>query len=159
MSDHSDDRTLEELEKEIRRAAARLDPVPPELIQAATDAFAFRDLDAELAELVFDSLLDADPATLVRGAADHRLVSFKTAGLTIDIEVAGDGSQRQLMGQIVPPGPATVEIRHRDGVSTTEADELGRFSASALPAGPVSLRLRQAAGQPRPAVVTGWLSI
>jgi hypothetical protein len=156
MSDHLDDRALEE---EIRRAAARLDPVPPELIQAATDAFAFRDLDAELAELVFDSLLDADPATLVRGSAAHRLVSFQAAGLTIDIEVAGEGSQRQLMGQIIPPGSATVEIRQRDGVSTTEADELGRFSASALRAGPVSLRLRQAAGQPRPAVVTDWLSI
>ncbi|HEX4060444.1 MAG TPA: hypothetical protein VHY58_05405 [Streptosporangiaceae bacterium] len=155
MTNQPDDRTVEE---EIRRAAARLDPVPPELMQAATDAFAFRDLDAELAELVFDSLLDADSATLVRSSGDRRMVSFKTAELTIDIEVSRTGSDRQVMGQIMPPGPATVEIRHRNGVSTVDADELGRFSSAELRAGPLSLRLRQA-GQPGPVVVTDWVAI
>jgi len=157
MSDQPDDR---ELEEEIRRAAARLDPVPPELTAAAVDAFAFRDLDAELAELAFDSLLDADPATLVRGSAGPRLVSFTAGELSIDIEVAGAGPDRQLMGQIMPPGPVRVEFRRRDGATTsTEADELGRFSAASLRPGPLSLRVSGAAGQPRPAVVTDWLSI
>jgi hypothetical protein len=156
MSNEHDD---QEMEEEIRSLAARFDPVPPELVQAATDAFSFRDLDAELAELVFDSLLDADQGTLVRSSPDRRLVSFRTAELTIDIEVTSAGPQRQVMGQIVPPRPATVEIRHRDGVSTIDADELGRFSSGSLRAGPLSLRLRQAAGQPRPVVVTDWVSI
>jgi hypothetical protein len=155
MSDEHDD---QEMEEEIRRLAARLDPVPPELVQAATDAFSFRDLDAELAELAFDSLLDADQATLVRSSPDRRLVSFRTAELTIDIEVTRTGPQRQVMGQIVPPGPATVEIRHRDGVSVIDADELGRFSSASLRAGPLSLRLRPA-GHPQPVIVTDWVSI
>lgn len=155
MSDQSDDRNVEE---EIRRAAARLDPVPPELRQAANDAFGFRDLDAELAELVFDSLLDAASATLVRSSGDRRLVSFKTAELTIDIEVSRAGAERQVMGQIMPPGPAAVEIRHRRGVSIVDADELGRFSSAALVAGPLSLRVRQS-GQPGPVVVTDWVAI
>jgi hypothetical protein len=134
--------------------------VPPELIAAAVDAFAFRDLDAELAELAFDSLLDADPATLVRSSPGRRLLSFTTAELAIDIEVTGAGPERQVMGQIMPPGPVTVQFRHRDGATTTtEADDLGRFSAASLRPGPLSLRVSGTAGQARPAVVTDWLSI
>jgi hypothetical protein len=147
-----------ELEQELRRAAARLDPVPSEVIQAALDAYSWRDFDAELAELVFDSLLDQDEATLVRGSAGRRLVSFAVPGLTVDVEVTAAGSGRGVMGQLTPPQRATVEIRHGEGIVTVAADELGRFSSVALPAGPVSLRLTLADGDSRP-VVTDWLSI
>ena len=50
----------DELEAELRRLAADREPVPAELVQAALDAFGWRDIDAELAELVYDSLVDAD---------------------------------------------------------------------------------------------------
>jgi hypothetical protein len=64
------------------------------------------------------------------------------------------------MGQVIPPGPATVQFRHRDGTTTSaDADELGRFSVASLRPGPVSLRLSGAPGQPGPAIVTDWLSI
>jgi hypothetical protein len=163
MSDAADDSALEQ---ELRRVAARLDPVPPEVVQAAIGAFSWRDIDAELAELVFDSLLDADQATLVRGSPAQRLVSFKTPELTVDVEVATTASGRDVMGQISPPQRATVEIRHGAGVVTTDADELGRFRAASLQAGPMSMRLRPAGASQRPAgasqrpaVVTDWLSI
>ena len=57
----------DELEAELRQLAANREPVPAQLHQAAVDAFSWRDIDAEIAELVYDSLLDADAASLVRG--------------------------------------------------------------------------------------------
>ena len=58
-----------------------------------------------------------------------------------------------------PAQAATVQIRHRDGQVTVTADELGRFMSSAVPAGPVSLRLTTEGGPPRPAVITDWVAI
>jgi hypothetical protein len=156
MSDAPDDSTLEQ---ELRLAAARLDPVPPEVTAAAVDAFSWRDLDAELAELVFDSLLEADQATLVRGSAGRRLVSFKTAGLSVDVEVTSAGSGREIMGQITPPQRASVQIRHGAGIARTDADELGRFAAASLQAGPMSLRVSPAGGGTPASVITDWLAI
>ena len=49
------------LEEELRQAVAILDPVPAELRQLAMDAYALYDMDARLAELTFDSLVDAVP--------------------------------------------------------------------------------------------------
>lgn len=155
MRDETDEE-LDELEDELRRAAARFEPVPPEFLDAAAGAFAWRDIDAELAELVFDSLVDADEATLVRGSADRRLVSFSGGGLTIDVEVTSAGEARTVMGQIAPPQPGVVDIRRQRDTITVAADELGRFRSGPLPPGPLSLRLRPAAG---PAVVTDWVAL
>jgi len=152
MPDEADD----ELTDELRRLAARLDPVPPELLGAAAGAFTWRDIDAELAELVFDSLLDTDEASLVRGAPERRLVSFTGGGLTIDVEVTSAGPERTVMGQIVPPQRGVVDIRRRQETVSIEADELGRFRSGPLPPGPLSLRLRPAGGAP---VVTDWLAL
>ena len=149
----------EALEAELRRLAARDDPVPDLVLRAAMDAFSWRDLDSELAELVFDSLLDADPATLVRSSPGRRLVSFRTPAVSIDLEVTSTGSGREVMGQITPPERASVQIRHREGQVTLDADELGRFMSAALRPGPISLRLVSAADGERPAVVTDWVSI
>ena len=146
----------EQLTCELRRLASRLDPVPPELLDAAAGAFAWRDIDAELAELVFDSLVDTDEASLVRGAPERRLVSFTGGGLTIDVEVTSAGPERTVMGQIVPPQRGVVDIRRRQETVSIEADELGRFRSGPLPPGPLSLRLRPAGGAP---VVTDWLAL
>jgi hypothetical protein len=146
----------DELEEELRQLAARLEPVPPELLRGAVGAFAWRDIDAELAELVFDSLLDAEEASLVRGSPDRRLVSFASGGLTIDVEVTSAGDTRTVLGQIAPPHRGAVDIRRRQETVTVEADELGRFQAGPLAPGPLSIRLRPAVGSP---VVTDWLAL
>lgn len=152
MHDGPDD----ELEEELRQLAARLEPVPPELLRGAAGAFAWRDIDAELAELVFDSALDADEATLVRGSPERRLVSFAGGGLTIDVEVTHAGRFRTVMGQIDPPQRGAVDIRRRQETVTVEADELGRFQAGPLAPGPLSLRLRPVVGS---LVVTDWVAL
>jgi hypothetical protein len=149
------DEPEDELENELRRLAARVDPVPPELLRAAAGAFAWRDIDAELAELVFDSLAETD-AMLVRGSPDRRLLSFAGGGLTVDVEVTATGPERTVMGQIVPPRRGQVELRRGQDTVTVEADELGRFRSGPLPPGPLSLRLRTEDGAP---VVTDWLAL
>ncbi|MFE6199759.1 hypothetical protein [Streptomyces sp. NPDC057838] len=136
------------LEEELRRAAAVLDPVPAELQQLAVDAYALHDLDAEVAELAFDSLVDALP---VRGApAAPRMLTFRAGEVTVDVEVTPDG----LLGQVLPPQPARIEVLGgpRPGVPLT-ADDLGRFTAHAPPSGPFALRLRTGGA----VVVTEWL--
>jgi hypothetical protein len=154
-----DERNEPGLEDELRQAAARFDPVPHELLQAAADAFSWRTIDAELAELVFDSLVDHDEAALVRGPPERRLLSFQSGGLTIDLEVTSTRSSRALVGQLVPPQQASIEVRVGASVVATDADELGRFRAGPVPAGPMSLRCSAAPQQPGPVIVTDWVPI
>jgi len=149
----------DELEAELRKLAAGREPVPAELHRAAVDAFSWRDIDAEIAELIYDSLLDTDAASLVRGPADQRLVSFAIGGLTIDLEVTSAGPGRTVIGQIAPPQRATVDIRHPQDTVTVEADDLGRFRSGPLPPGPASLRLRPPPETAGPAVVTDWIAL
>jgi hypothetical protein len=148
-----------ELERELRQAVTQIDAIPPMLLEAARGALTWRTIDADLAELVFDSLADDDEAALVRGNAQARMLSFRAGGLTIDIEVTGSGESRRLIGQIAPPERASVDIRQGDSAFTTEADELGRFIADRLRAGPISLRCRVGHGAVSAAVVTDWVAI
>jgi hypothetical protein len=148
-----------ELEEELRRVVAQIEPVPPGLVEAAVGAFAWRTIDADLAELVFDSLVDQDEAALVRGSGQGRMLSFRASSLTIDVEVTGTGASCRLVGQLVPPQRASVDVRHGDNVVTIEADELGRFSAGPLRSGPISLRCRPGAGPAQAPVVTDWVAI
>ncbi|CAL9618483.1 hypothetical protein [Streptomyces sp. enrichment culture] len=138
------------LEEELRRAATVLDPVPAELRRIAVDAYALHDLDARIAELTFDSLVDGIP---VRGVADPpRMLTFRAGDLTVDVEVTGDG----LMGQVLPPQPAGIEVLggpHPAVPTSLAADDMGRFTGDAPPSGPFALRLRTG-GQ---VVVTEWL--
>jgi hypothetical protein len=147
------------LEEELRRAAVRFDPVPPELLAAAADAFSWRTIEAELAELVFDSQVDHDDVALVRGPPERRLLSFHAARLTIDLEVTSTSSSRGLVGQLAPPRQASVEIRVGDTSIAVAADDLGRFRAGPVPTGPMSLRCGVASGEPGPPVVTDWVPI
>lgn len=155
MNDELDD---SQLERELRQLAARLEPVPPELMTAAVDAFEWRDIDTELADLVYDSLLDTDQAALVRGARDQRLFSFQAQHLTIDLEVTHTGQGRSLLGQVIPPQAGRVELRQQHRVTTVIADELGRFRSEPLPPGPLSLRLHTPGGGDA-TVTTAWVSI
>lgn len=141
------------LEEELRQVIAREDAVPPPLLRAAIDAYGWRTVDAELAGLVFDSLAASGAA--VRGPQPGRLLSFDAGGLTIDIEISGTGPARALLGQIVPPQQAAVQVRQRDGVTTLETDQLGRFRSESLGPGPFSLRCRTDGRQ----VTTEWVAI
>ncbi|GHE60819.1 hypothetical protein GCM10018771_48210 [Streptomyces cellulosae] len=136
------------LEEELRQAASLLDPVPPLLLQSAIDAFALRDLEARVAELTFDSLVDAIP---VRGAAAApRMLTFSAGGTTLDVELTEEG----MIGQVLPPSPARIDILTGPRpATTTTADDMGRFTAPVTPSGPFALRLHT----PGEVVMTEWL--
>ncbi|MER6674067.1 hypothetical protein [Streptomyces sp. NPDC000983] len=137
------------LEEELRRAAAILDPVPAELNRIAVEAYALFELDARIAELTFDSVVDAIP---VRGAVDvPRMLTFRAGEVTVDVEVTGEG----LMGQVLPPQPARIEVLSgpQSAAPALTADAMGRFSSDEAPTGPFALRLRTGAE----VVVTPWL--
>lgn len=145
----------EHLMAELRTAGA-LDPIPTDAVAAARAAFLWRTIDAELAELTYDSLFEDKELAGVRGAADARCLTFTTEDLTVELEASAAGPGRRLLGQLVPPQPGEVEVRHAGGTVTVPADELGRFSADVLP-GPVSLRCRGTrSGGP---VTTDWVVV
>jgi hypothetical protein len=134
--DH-DDRTTDtadEGEMLLARYAALvdlIDPVPPEVDLAAQTAFAARDLDLELAELLADTLLDSEEhAELVRAGDAPRELSYRSPDLRIEVQVTARGPGRvDLRIQLVPPGPAEIVVENRDHDTRAvgEADWTGSF--------------------------------
>lgn len=126
--EHDDAALLDELEALLR---ARHEP-PPEVLHAARASFTWRTVDAEIAALTHDSLLDEAQAT--RAVAPPRILTFEAGSLTIEVELDAASSGRRLLGQLVPGQAAELELCHRGlVVGTATADAWGRF-ALALPA-------------------------
>src|SRR5262245_48287744 len=140
---------------ELRAVVAAADPLPPHLVAAAEAAFDWRSIDDELAELLGDSVAEPELAGVRAGEA-ARLLSFAGSELRVELEVTGTGPVRRLQGQLVPPAPARIAIRGAAGVVDVVADAYGRFVASDVPAGAVSLRCVLDAAPHRRALATPW---
>ena len=151
MSEGWDD---EVLLTELRQAVQARQAVPPEFVAAGKNAFTWHNIDAELAQLTYDSSRDLETTRSTRSeAASIRALTFTSAHMTIEIEV----SQDSLVGQIVPPQTGTIKIQHRDGPETTvTADEIGCFSIHPIPSGPFRLHCRTAVGLD---AFTGWITL
>jgi len=143
-----DDRLLAELGESLRAREA----VPPEFIHAAEAAFAWHNIDAELAQLTYDSSLDPDNAMAMRAeAASIRALTFTSAHLTIELEVTQDA----VLGQITPAQTATAEIQARIGAAeTVPIDEIGCLVIRPIPPSPFRLYCHTADGID---VLTGWI--
>jgi hypothetical protein len=152
----SDDRLLEEL----RAVAARVDAAPGRMLTAARASYAWRTIDAELAELAYDSAVATRPLAGVRGTETPRVLTFSApeCGLTIEIEVTPAAGVVEVVGQLVPAGHARLEIRHGGGSESVEADELGRFAIERVHAGPFSIRCTRAAAD-LAVVTTDWTTL
>jgi hypothetical protein len=132
----------------LRRAAALREPVPASVLQAARDAFAWRLIDAELAELVADSAFDMAPAG-TRGGWEARHVTFEVPGGTaLELEASCHGAGIRLVGQVVPARPGTAEVQHPGGSVAVEVDEVGRFAAHGIRPGPMRVKLRLMTPEP-----------
>lgn len=138
----------------LRKVANRVDPVPPAVAAAARAAFSWRTVDAELAELTYDSRVDDRALAGVRGGGLRQL-TFEAPGLSVEVEV-DDAATRRLVGQLVPAQAGTVELRHAAGSLTLAVDELGRFAAAELPTGPLSLRCTTGGSSP---IETQWVAV
>jgi hypothetical protein len=145
--------TDDELLEALRRAVTAREAVPADFVAAAKQAFAWHNIDAELAQLTYDSR-EADHALATRTeAASIRALTFTSGRLTIELEVAQDS----LVGQVVPAQPAAVTVLPRTGSEiVTTADEIGCFSVEPIPAGQFRLRCRTSAGVE---TMTGWITL
>lgn len=148
----------DELIAELRDLFEVTDPVPGHVVEAAEASLTWRTIDAELADLIADSA--EAPLVGVRShesPAGTRLLTFEGQGLLVEVEVSSLGDSRRLLGQLVPPRTAEIEVRWPGGALLRTADEVGHFAADAVPPGPVSLVCRfAAAGGP---VATSWVTI
>ena len=118
----------------LRRGLDQSDPSPADVTEFATAALSWRTIDADLAQLSFDSI---DDSTSVRGVATSRMLAFESGELTIDLE--HEPLSGHLMGQLDPAGQMTIELHVLDTVLVTESDELGRFFFEGIQAGPFAL--------------------
>jgi hypothetical protein len=146
MNEQTDDQWIATLSDAIRLA----DPVPEHVLAGARAAFTWRTIDAELAELVFDS---ASELTGVRSETSPRQVTFQAPGVEIEIMVIDTGARR-LVGQLVPPAEMTVELIAGGDTRTMTCDDLGRFAFDGLAPGPVRLVV---SSEGQPVVRTEWM--
>jgi hypothetical protein len=144
----------DELLAALREAVAARQAVPADFVAAAKNAFAWHNIDAELARLTYDSMRDTDLALSTRTeAASIRALTFTSGHLTIELEVGTES----LVGQVVPGQTALITIQPMTGTEIdVHADEIGCFSVAPIPAGQFRLRCRTAAGVE---TITGWITL
>jgi hypothetical protein len=148
----------------LRVAAAIREPVPPCVLQAARGAFAWRLIDAELAELVADSACCELAYAGTRGEGQPRLVTFEVpGGSCLELEADSHGAAIRLLGQVIPARPGTAEVQHLGGSVAVAVDEVGRFAAHGICPGPMRVRLHLVApgapGRTEPEIVTALLTL
>ena len=144
-----DERLLAALSEAMKAREA----VPEWFIETGKNAFAWHNIDAELAQLTYDSNEDRLPAVTRAETASIRSLTFTSEHLTLELEVTGNS----LLGQIFPARAGVLEIHTRAGeISTTEVDEIGCFSVEPIPASPFRLRSSASDGTH---VLTGWITI
>lgn len=135
----------------LRDSLAESDPAPSDVVAFAKAAFTWRDIEAELAELEFDSATE-DLPTGVRSSTTARMMSFQAGQWMIDIEY--DETAGRLIGATSPPARYSVDLHTSGAKFTTESDDLGRFTADGVAPGPLGMVLRFTRGQ---AVKTQWV--
>ena len=140
----SDEALLAELGEALRTERE----VPGALVEAGRATWTWRSVDAELAELTrahltYDSLADdaalqGDDTGLLVGlrseqSAALRALTFAADDLAIELEVT-DGA---VLGQLVPPQAATVEVLTPDsGRTEVDVDDVGWFTVRPVPEAP-----------------------
>jgi len=143
----------------LREASRARQDVPSWFTQAGQSAYAWHDLDAQLAQLTYDSSRDQDLEAVMRSAstrserASIHALTFTSVRLSIELEVSTDS----LIGQIIPPRRGAIEQQASDGETVTAPiDEIGCFYIQPVPTGPFRLRCRTEDGID---VVTNWFTV
>jgi hypothetical protein len=144
----------EQLLAALREAMRARQAVPSWFVETATNAYAWHNIDAELAQLTYDSESDADRLAAVRSeTASIRALTFTSPHLSLELEV----TESSLLGQIIPPRAGTLETQTGAGATTTTTvDEIGCFVVDPIPASPFRLRCRTSDGMD---VLTGWITL
>ena len=138
----------------LREAVRARRAVPATFIDNGKNAYAWHNVDAELAQLTYDSSRDSHRLAGVRSEeATVRALTFTSARFVIELEVTEDA----LLGQVMPPQPGTIEAESQAGeLATAPIDEIGCFSIEPPPAGQFRLRCRIGDDTD---LVTGWITL
>jgi hypothetical protein len=148
MDPMDDDALLAELGDAVRGAAQ----VPPGFVAAGKAAFTWRNLDAELAQLQYDSATAPASTTTRSQTSRPRALTFSTDDLAIELELTAEA----LLGQLVPAQRGEVQVQTRTGTTTTvQVDEVGWFAVRPVPAVMLRLRVEVAGHDP---VLTEWIT-
>ena len=124
----------------LRSVAPKRDPLPESVRTAAREAIATR-ADAVVAGVVDDTT-----------AAGARRVRFAAPGVRVELGIEVQGSERRLVGRVVPWEGGALAIRQPSTMTVVDIGDDGRFAAVAA-AGPTSL----VADVPAGAVETEWI--
>ena len=150
MADSWDD---EQFLAALGEALRAREAVPEWFVETGKNAYAWHNIDAELAQLTYDSSRDQDVVAAVRSeTASIRALTFTSARLSIELEVA----QSSLLGQIIPPRAGTLEVHTTAGVTCSPVDEIGCFVVDPIPSSPFRLRCRTQDGADE---LTGWITL
>jgi hypothetical protein len=122
---------------------------------AARRAFDARSPALPVADLVFDSLMDADSAP---APEDVRELRFSRADVTIDLRVLETPDVVHAELRLQPPSRATVEVRTGGATMRAETDGQGRAEID-LPPGLVSVVLRPQPGETGRSLQTAWVRL
>lgn len=148
----------ERLIARLGAVARELDPPPPLLYELGRQVFSLRRVDDELAELVADSLLDSHA---VRAAAtDVRLLSFESAGTSVELEISREGVNTTILGQLrgggrAGGGRAYLQTPAGD-VGSAPIDADGRFEFLDAPQALVRVRVERSGA---PNLGTSWVAL
>jgi hypothetical protein len=146
----------EQLLAALRESMRARQMVPDAFIDIGKSAYAWHNIDAELAQLTYDSSRERDRdqvASTRSETASIRALTFTSAHLTLELEVT-DGT---LVGQVIPARAGTLETQTGAGaITSTPVDEIGCFAVEPIPASPFRLRCRMADGTD---VLTGWITL
>ena len=103
-----DERLLAALGEALKASQA----VPSWFVETGKNAFAWHNIDAELAQLTYDSDEDRREAAAMRSeTASIRSLTFTSSHLSLELEV----TENTLLGQILPPRSGTLEIHTKAG--------------------------------------------
>jgi hypothetical protein len=138
---HDDDHLFASLREALREA----EETPPRFVEMGKAAFAWHNIDAELADLTYDSsMVEAQPVGTMRAQdASLRALTYATADLTIEIEITADA----VLGQILPPQAGSASTYLAAGpVAETSVDDMGFFAIRPVPTSSFRLRCVTASG-------------
>jgi len=99
----------EQLLGALREAMRAREAVPSWFVEMGKNAYAWHNIDAELAQLTYDSQADTELAFVRSEAASIRALTFTSAHLSIELEVGKDS----LLGQVIPPQAGTLKTSPR----------------------------------------------
>ena len=145
----------EELLAALGEAVKARQAVPEWFVETGKNAYAWHNIDAELAQLTYDSDGDAGPG---RGRPSGRRPP--RSGRSRSPRRACPSSSRwpriRWWARSSRLGPGTLEVHTTGGVTSSPVDEIGCFTVTPIPASPFRLRCRTEDGTD---VLTGWITM